>query len=418
MKSTFIIPSERVPDIGAIKKALLCYDEVLLSDPADRDLFPPQVYLQAVAGMGGLPFMFGGNVGAVRPLGKIKNYDRDFESLLEQLSVPVREGLVKVVSTYDRQSELGTDEIRIGTISTGGYPLNPSFVLQVYRSFARQPDLQQCVLDPGAIQAAICEENYETLSLKGVGDGLMLNLPALELLDAPGFNDEQQKSISMVARGRLGALVKYTGFCEQKDLVPSYASEGYSRSWTKILSDVNELIAPDPFWSARGRVLDVAFEVLLGPGRLEELTIHDILKLRTRVWKKFEADRLSFFDSIFELASNVEGNGFEREVRKKIEGFRKTAGDLEAERKCLNLRIKLGIGQYALGVGLALSNPNAMSLLQSPFNSVAATLAAAMIWGFQNVAMYEPLRIKLKQTEAEARRGAGYAITDYFRHLK
>ncbi|WP_206526181.1 hypothetical protein, partial [Mesorhizobium sp. M7A.F.Ca.MR.148.00.0.0] len=97
---TLFSPTEYVPSSLELKRALLTFDRVLLFDPDDRDFFPPQAFTIAM----GMPPIFGMNIGPVKPLGKAPGYDDAFQRLLDEFSVAGRQGLVDVVSSYDRSS--------------------------------------------------------------------------------------------------------------------------------------------------------------------------------------------------------------------------------------------------------------------------------------------------------------------------
>jgi hypothetical protein len=77
---TLLGPSETPPTLREVKRALLTFDKVLLTDPKDRDIIPPQAFMIAL----GLPPIMGGNFGPVRPLGKSPGYDDEFDKLLEE----------------------------------------------------------------------------------------------------------------------------------------------------------------------------------------------------------------------------------------------------------------------------------------------------------------------------------------------
>ncbi|QEG41828.1 hypothetical protein UC8_38560 [Roseimaritima ulvae] len=352
----------------------------------------------------GMPF--GLNMGAVRPIGKIAGYDSQFQALLDDLALARSQGLVDVISTYD-QAETGG--LTIGAVKTGGYPLNPRFVMQAYRSIASNLELLNDVLDSTAIRALQSPENIESLVLKGVGDGAINNIPSLPLLESEELPQDALDARTCVARGRIGAVIKFSGFCESKELVPMYLTDGYSRTIASLINNTRDLLiaeSDDQFWVHRNRVLSLAFETVLDPRTLDKLSIAEILKLRTREWGKFEQRRHDLISGAFELANAAnESDDFNSFVKERLVEIRKTAAEIETQRKTLGFRIKCDLGAGALTGGLSLLT------LQAPLNSVAAILALGGIWALHKTQSYAKEIGELKNTEKQANRGAGFAMS-------
>ena len=353
------------------------------------------------------------SVGAVRPLGKIAGYDQRFEQLVDQLASARSDGLVDVVSTYDAAE---TKSMTIGAVKMGGYPLNPQFVLGVYRSVASNQSLLRAVLDPEAARALRDSGNIESLAISGVGDGAINNIPGLPSLEAENLSNDEVEAATQLARGRLAALIKCTGYCESKDLVPSYLTDGYSQTMETLLRNTSSLLddgTDDPFWHRRNRVLDLSFKTLIDAEALDSLSLSDVLKLRTTEWGKFEHLRDDLLRGAFELATEAsDEQNFRSFVHERLKKIHKAATELESQRKSLRFRIKCDLGAGALGGGLTLVT------LQAPLTSIAAVLAIGGVWALQQTKSYGDELMKLKQQEKEAEGGAGFAMNRLFAEIR
>lgn len=402
MQETLLIPTETPPSMRDVKRALLCFDRVLLVDPGDRDVIPPNTWMSAILG---IPFM-GMSMGPVRPIGKIANYDSHFQKLIDDLALARSEGLLEVISTFDRAE---TEGFTIGAVKTGGYPLNPQFVMQVYRSMGSNLGLLSNVLDPTVVRALQSPDNFESMVLTGHGDGAINDIPALPQLELEGFTQDELEALTNIARGRIGAVVKYSGFCESKMLVPTYLSDAYSRTISSVIKNTSELLVSetgDEFWVQRNRVLSLAFETVLEPETLDNLSLADVLSLRTQEWGDFEKRRDDLFRGAFELANEASNSDdFDSFVKARLYEMRDAAAAIEHQRKSLNFKIKCDLGKGALSGGLSLMT------LQAPLNSVAAILALGGIWALHKTQSYVNEISELKKAEQQATRGAGFAMT-------
>ena len=107
-----IAPTESIPNLNAVKRALLTYDKVILVDPNDRDLFPGTLFTTAM----GMPPIISIDSGPVRPMGKLPNYDNDFDELCTHLQPAISDGIVQIKSIY-RKPE---NRLMIGKVDSGG----------------------------------------------------------------------------------------------------------------------------------------------------------------------------------------------------------------------------------------------------------------------------------------------------------
>ena len=72
-----IAPTESPNSLLEVKSAIWTYDKVKLVDPNDRDVMPSNAYMSTIMGMP----LFGMDMGAIRPMGKVLGYDDIFEKI-------------------------------------------------------------------------------------------------------------------------------------------------------------------------------------------------------------------------------------------------------------------------------------------------------------------------------------------------
>ena len=206
IRSAYLAPSEIPITDLQVKRALLTYDRVLIADPNDRDLFPPQAFLMAM----GLPPFMGMNVGPVRPLAKSADYDRRFDQLIEQIDPARRQGLVDIISSYDLTT---SSQTTMGAVLTGGYPLNPQLLLWAFRSIAREQSVLNAALEGDDQLMGLPDEQIEALSVgPAKADGGINDDPALPLLERSLARDHLRESLTLIARGRIAATMKSIGY--------------------------------------------------------------------------------------------------------------------------------------------------------------------------------------------------------------
>ena len=232
-----LVPHEDPTSLLGIKRALLAYDKVVLIDPADRELIPPQSFVMAAFGMP----MFGINAGSVRPLGKTLGHDDRFEKVIDSCKSAIAQGLIVVRSTYERVSE---QHFTIGGVETGGYPLNVRMVLGLYRGLANSQEVLSAAVSSDIDRVKRDLKLSDDIACTGSGDGQINDIPELPL--AAAFENEVNGiQLTQIARGRIGAVVKYAGYCEAKELVPVFNSSAYARVLASVLSSAGKAVDAD-----------------------------------------------------------------------------------------------------------------------------------------------------------------------------
>lgn len=405
-----LAPTETPHSLREIKRALLTYDKVFLIDPDDRDVIPSNAFMSTILGMP----LFGFNMGAVRPSGKIRNYDDQFTKTLEFSKKAIDQGLIEIQSTYQKAEE---NQFTIGGVPTGGYPLNTQFVFWLYRSMASDPGfLSEATL--GIEHYAANLDEHPDLALKGIGDGAINDIAALPLLGKSN-DSELDTALSNIARSRIASFIKYSGYCEAKNLIPVFSSPAYFGIANRLLKNATRTFESedgDRYWSKRNRVLNFCHEEFLVDEKLDALSISDVISLRTKAWGQQARAREELFRSVFTLAREIESDDdFSKRVAPLIQKYRETSEEVVREREKLRFELKCDLGKATLALGTAITG--LISQLESPAASVGLTLAAGGMWAFDEAKRYVPALKELRAQEDDMKRGAGFGLHNYFSRL-
>lgn len=406
-----VAPHEQPPTLRELKRALLTFDKVILVDPADRELIPRNSFMSTLMG---LP-LFGMDTGPVRPIGKSIGYDDRFERTLETCKSALDQGLLEVRGTY---SPAPRDQFTIGAVTTGGYPLNTTAVYQLYRAMASSQEyLQAALSDQVAILAAEAELNPE-VAQAGQADGSVNDVPALPLASGVAAH-QSAEALTQIARGRVASLIKHAGYCEAKGMVPLFNSATFGPLVQVLFNRTRSFLSAgdeEGEYIRRSRVLELAHEEFLLDERLDQLSIAEVIGLRTKAWGQQASAREALFQSIYEIASDsAQASDFEQRAREAIRQYRVQSADLIRERASLGLSIKCDLGITALGGSIATAGY--LSQIESPLPSIGVTLAVGTIWALERAKEYVPKLKELQAQTSELSRGAGLALHNYYRAL-
>lgn len=411
---SLIAPSETPNTLLEIKRALLTYDKVKLIDPSDRDVMPSTAYMSTIIGMP----LIGVDMGAVRPMGKSIGYDNIFERIIDKCQPAIQQGLIEVIKTYDIADTKGA--LTIGAVPTGGYPLNTQFVFWLYRSMAQDQDFLANAISVNKYQLLASMEHSPEMAMKGIGDGGINNAPALPLLIDEKLTEDQNKYLTDIARARISSVIKYSGYCEAKDLVPVFSGSTYGGIVANLLNNAQMVLSgieSDPFWMKRNRILELCHEEFLDEAILDSMSIDEVIKLRSKSWGNQAKAREALFSSIGDIALGIDDhNEFQSKAAELIGGYRKESEELIRERSNVHFKIKCDLGIASLGGGTALIG--LLSQLASPLASIGVTMAAGGMWAFDKSKEYIPALKELKAREQEIKRGAGFGIHDFYSRLK
>ena len=406
-----VVPSESAPSVREIKRALITYDRVVLVDPGDRDVIPPTALMSAI----GMPPILGINTGPVRPMGKVPGYDSEFERVFDLLKVARNEGLVEVQSSFDRTK---TQDMTIGAVQTGGYPLNTRFLFWLYRSMASNQGFLKDAInnDLQFVLQTIAES--EGLVLDGRGDGGINDIAPLPLLEFEKIPEDACLSLTKVARSRIASFIKYIGYCETKDLIPVLNNGCYGALAQRLVRNASGVLGEggDATWIRRNNVLRLCHEEFMIDERLDGVSLKKLLKLRTRAWGAQTKGREKLFDSVLQIAQDAEAGGdFEASVQPLIANYREVSEDLVRERGNFNFSIKCDIAKAMFAGGTAL--PALLAQLGTPVASVGLLLAAGGIWVFDQAQHYQPQLAELKKKETTLRRSAGLGLHGFYSRI-
>lgn len=408
-----IAPSESPNSLLEIKRALLTYDKVKLIDPSDRDVMPSNTFMSAIMG---IP-LFGMNMGAIRPMGKVLGYDEIFEKITQSCQPAIEQGLIEVISTYDIPSTQGN--LTIGGVPTGGYPLNTQFVFWLYRNMSQDQQFLAQAISGSKKRLLENSKLTEELALKGLGDGGINDIPALPLISDTNLSKEQQECLTQIARARIASMIKYAGFCEMKELVPIFNGSVYGNIVAQLLNNAHtvlEEIEEDHYWLRRNRVLELCHEEFLNEETLNSMSIGQVIKLRTKAWGEQAKSREALFSSVGEISLEIDSQSlFKVKARELIGKYRKDSESLIQERQNLHFKIKCEMGKATLGGGIAFVG--LLSQLSSPLTSMGLTLAAGGMWAFDKSKEYVPALRQLKSKEVELKRGAGFGLHEFYSRI-
>lgn len=224
--------------------------------------------------------------------------------------------------------------------------------------------------------------------------------------------------LTEIARARIGAFVKYAGYCEAKEIVPVFPSGVYGGIATKLLNNTAATVrrVDDRLFTKAGRVLELCHEEYLADDRLDGLSVTEVLKLRTAAWGRQAAAREKLFESVFQIAREASAHSsFEEQARIVIRAYHQSSEELTREREALNFQIKCEVAKGALGSGVSLVG--LLSQLESPLPSIGLTLAAGAIWVLDKTQQYVPMLKELYRKQAEVRRGAAFGLHNFYSRL-
>ncbi|MER9814677.1 hypothetical protein [Mesorhizobium sp. M0129] len=414
---TVIAPTERVPTSLELKRALLTFDRVVLFDPDDRDFFPPQAFMIAM----GMPPLLGINTGPVKPLGKAPGYDDAFQQILDEFSVAGRQGLVDVISSYDRSS---SNSATIGAVQMGGYPLNPRFLLWAFRNIARDEDVVSIALEGDNWLFSLPKEVVQELAVQSAADGGINADPAIAPIQRPLNREGLREEYSRIGRARIASAMKTIGFCASRSMVPFFgqASTGNiaNRIASRATSVMDKVTEFDPFWATRSQVMRIGHSEYIDETVLAAMPVDQVLKMRTRAWGHQAAARDEMLQSIAAISAEIGDRAdFQEQAQVSISAYRKEAEELQRERANLRFQIKCEVAKAVAlsGSGGGAEMTGLVSQLQSGIGA-AATLVAGCLYAIDKIKDYRPVSQHLKAAENEFRDKAGFGLHNFYEEVR
>lgn len=417
IRNAYLAPSEFPVCSLDVKKALLTFDKLFLADPADRELIPPQSFMMAAFNM---PPIMGGDMGPVRPLGKIGGYDHAFDQLMDELDIARREGCVEVVSTYDLTT---SKNITIGAVLMGDYPLHPSFMFWAYRNVAKESSVLRAAIEGDRELLALADEDFEMLGLsEASADGSINDIPALPMLDGPLSKNHLRMPLTLIARARIASTMKSIGYCASKELVPLFGRGNFDNLVgefsSRAMRAIDRVADEDPYWAGRRKVLDVAHEEYIDESVLSSMSIEDVLRLRTKVWGHQAEARDALLKTAAMLARDaVADDEFESAIREDLQAYRELAEDVERQRANLRFNINCELTKGALGVGTPIVGGVAadgmLTQMQTAVGAATVVLAGCM-WAIDKIQNWKPAADELRAAEREFSDNACFGLHNFY----
>lgn len=341
----YLVPTERPPRLLDVKSALLGYDKVVLPSPDDRELIPPIALMAATTGFS----FIGVHLGPVLPLGKTADYGIGFDLLESELKAAGNPSQIEIEST-----RVGFEQREPG-ITIGGVPIpegwpNPAALFGSFRFLAQHEDVLSSSLrglDP-VFEWPI--EDVEKLVLPGRGLGAVssqiLQVPQVPevTINLPG--EELRPLLTKIACARVGTAVKslFVSYLTQ-DRVPYTSDEGvasvigtFQALQQGALSGGEEQSSLDKNEAIRV-ALTCALDLHVDQDRLRDMSIRDVLRLRTKAWGEHQAARRAFLERAEDLAAQCSSQDeFAAACEESFRLQREKAAALADDWKTLGLR--------------------------------------------------------------------------------
>lgn len=359
--NTLIMPTERPPTARDVKRALLSFDKVFLTSPDDRELIPPNAYHMVSTGM---PPIFGMSVGAVRPLGKIDSFDSEFDQMAQEATAAIEQDSLEIRSApaYNQGFTLG------GVPMPEGIP-NPRLTYLAYRSLVANPEMIAAVSRGLESLSPISLEKLDEIAPKGAEDGnVQLYINAQEVqapfpLKAayPGFvtTEDERVVMTRLCHARLAALAKNLLICEMDGLIPFTSDIGIASVVQALDANTNEAIDAFVEDASEREVIKrlewlqrVVVAEFIDPEIFDELTIKDVLKLRTKAWGKAGKARVALSKQLKTMAlENPTFEQFREECRQALKNYQKERADLDHELAQLRIKAMSDVGMSMTKAG-------------------------------------------------------------------
>lgn len=374
---TLILPTERPPVSVDIKRALLTFDQVNLCSPDDRELVNPVNFMTATMPIP-LPFAF--SVGsAVLPLGKFSRYDDVFAETLQECDAAVQQGSLVIRRSPELMTQ-GMTLLGSAPNPEGWAPAN--WVMGVFRSLVSQREVLLAACRGLPPESTLRRLDLDSLAPGGValtqGFG---GPPSVADFSDGSLSADLMAVVQRLAATRLGSMIKCVGLCENTGLHPWSNDTGmvslldyFQRAASSAVASALEGRSERDLVQRALRVERVIFAHELPDRVLSDLSVEDVLRLRTTAWGKNGKARTSFFAAIHRLADECPDDAeFDRAVGEAIASYTTARADLADEWKKLGAKV----GIPALTGAVTASGNVIQNLLGMPGWSVALGVTAA-----------------------------------------
>jgi hypothetical protein len=395
----FILPTEKPFVLYEIKRALLSFDKVILPSPHDRELIPCHTFLPCVAFTAP---QFRADIEAVdfpkvRPLGKINRYDELFEVTLEECKPAIIQGNIAVRTTptipgnYCPNVHHGGRFLGIvNSLSNArndfslpaGAPA-PFFVYRSYRAMAGDPDVVSAVMgaiDFAGFELGQVEDDLVPASADdpgGFGAIIFGAAPAMRMRQVDPFYyppllpvaevrllNQKGSLKGRIALSRIATLAKYLATCQENGWQPLTSDPSLSQAIKvlqhKGLTALERPPSPDGDQEMVSRLMRLHQLVLgefLDPQAIIELSVEQILRLRTSAWGRYGEARTKLFEVLANLARDCDSPiDFDRAITEEMRNYQAAGNDFKNEAKRHGINI-----MSVCGTVLAASTPGVLN---------------------------------------------------------
>lgn len=403
--TTMLMPTERPIELRDIKQALLSFDHVHIPSPEDRELIPPTAYMMSSMPIP-IPFHF--NRGQVRPLGKTPNFDELTSKVLDQSKEASRQGslVLRDVPTYP-------EGIYIGNIPLPEDSPNPRFIYQVYRELASYPEFMGAISRGLETLPPLSEIDIDTLSPSGVDDMEADYLPAPAEYNGFVSSEAERIAFSKLCFARLGATVKSLVICHLNQFYPYTSDPGVAsviqmltRNTGAVLENTENDEGNAAFVKRLGLLHDIILSEFLDPRVFDELSVKDILKLRTKAWGKAREARTALAKRLRLLSiENQTYEDFEMACKSAIAEYREAQSELSHEWAKFRVRTYCDLGLAAISV--APGSEIVQKII--PLGTLEMTLIIGGVF-FKSAKEKAPELLDLLKRSKEIKDTLGYAL--------
>lgn len=422
--NSIILPTEMPIDIHDIKRALITYDKVYIPSPDDRELIPPNIYSNALFASLGFPIMpFGMPDSAVKPLGKTEDYDNTFDRVLAECKEAFAQGSLEILGAPKYENE-----VTIGAIPMPDDTPNPYFTYMNYRILSENQefvDLISTGLD--RIQLDQIKDKEKLLPSGRENEEQSVNdqkRPPKALLKIVNLDHESVEILSKMCHTRIGALVKYIGYCHNKQLHPFTSDVGYAKVMSKLeynfVGSIEAIIDDKDLLKRQKQIASLQNIILsefVDPKRLDKLSIKQVLKERTIAWGKTQENRNLLMNEISEIAENCQTDKqFEKECKIKFKEFLKVARDYQHQVDKLKLMLLFDANLFLLVKGETFTLLE--KILKAPSLETLLILGGiGGIAGLQYLRSQTGLILDLIKKAEDKKETTGYAIYTNYKYL-
>ena len=418
--NSIILPTEQPIDIHDIKRALLTYDKVYIPSPDDRELLPPNTYLNVlIESLGFQPMPMGMPDGPIKPLGKIDNYDEIFEKIIHECKDAISQGNIEILGApkYEQSATIGGVPIPNDTP-------NPLFTYLNYRKISENAEfvnlmykgLEKLNLDEIKDISKLAPYGRETEE-QSVND---IKRPAKALIERQGLDNESIQLLSNLCHTRIGVLVKYLGYSFNKQLHPFTSDIGYANVISKLefnfIGTVESIESDEELLKKQKRLAalhNLILSEFIDPLKVDSLNINQILKQRTKAWGKTQESRAKLINELNEIAFDCDSDSkFERACEIKFKDFLKVASDYHHEADKLKIMLLVDANLFFF------MKDSEFQLLEKILKAPSLeTLLIVGTMGIVYVKQHLTAVLDIVKKAEERRQATGYAIYTNYKYL-